>query len=313
MKMSVIDNKRMIIRVCKLYYEQNLSQKEISFQLGISRPQISRLLAYAKDQNIVSIKINNPFAKESEIEKKLIKQYKLKDALVVNTNGLKGQQALDELGKQVSEQLETYISDNDLVGVMSGKTISAVVKAIDSFNRKGVEFIPLIGGIGSSGADWHANVIAQNFADKVRGKYYLLNSPVIVNNSESKALLMREPHIGDIIEKSKKSDVAIVGIGQVDMISTTVQSGALSIDDVNMLKASNAVASICTSYVDADGNIVENEITERSLGLTLEDLRECKQVIAIAIGNSKIEAIKAVLLSGYIDVFITNIDTAYAI
>jgi DNA-binding transcriptional regulator LsrR (DeoR family) len=311
--MSVIDNKRMIIRVCKLYYEQNMSQKEISFQLGISRPQISRILAHAKDQNIVSVKINNPFAEESEIEKRLVEQYKLRDALVVNTNGLRGQQALDELGKQVSEQLETYISDHDLVGVMSGKTISAVVKAIDSFNRKGVEFIPLIGGIGSSGADWHANVIAQNFADKVRGKYYLLNSPVIVNNLESKALLMREPHIGDIIEKSKSSDVAIVGIGQVDMISTTVQSGALSIDDVNRLKTAKAVASICTSYVDVDGKIIENEITERSLGLTLEELRECKQVIAIAIGNSKIEAIKAVLLSGYIDVFITNIDTAYAI
>lgn len=311
--MSIISNNRMIIKVCKLYYEQSLSQKEISYQLGISRPQISRMLASAKEQNIVSIKINNPYAEESLSEKWLIDQFNLQDALVVNTNGLIGGPALEELGRQVGEQLDIYIADNDLVGVMSGKTISAVVKAVEGFHRNNVEFVPLIGGIGSSGADWHANAIAQSFADRVNGKYYLLNSPVIVNSREAKSLLMLEPHIGDIIEKGRKCDVAIVGIGQVDITSTTVQSGALSTEDVERLKALNAVASVCTSYLDSTGRIIQNDLTSRSLGVTLEDLSACRRVIAVAIGSSKIEAIKAVLSSGYIDVFITNTDTAIAI
>ncbi len=307
---SIIDNRRMIIKVCKLYYEQNLSQKEISYELGVSRPQISRMLAFAKSQNIVTVKVKDPFEEESRYEKELIEQFNLTDVLVVNTNGLGKQEALDELGKHVGEQMETYISDHNLVGVMSGKTISAVVKGIDSFTRKGVEFIPLIGGFGSSGADWHANVIAQNFANKVHAKYYLLNSPVVVNNAESKKLLMSEPHIGDIIEKAKKCDVAIVGIGEMDIHSTTAQSGALSEEDVERLRNSKAVASICTSYLDVSGKIIENDITKRSLGVALDELDSCKKVIAIAIGKSKIEAIKSVLLSGYIDVFITNIETA---
>ena len=59
--MAITDNLRMMVKVCRLYYEENLSQKEISALMGISRPQISRMLTCARSKNIVSIKINNPF------------------------------------------------------------------------------------------------------------------------------------------------------------------------------------------------------------------------------------------------------------
>lgn len=39
--MAITDNLRMMVKVCRLYYEENLSQKEISALMGISRPQIS--------------------------------------------------------------------------------------------------------------------------------------------------------------------------------------------------------------------------------------------------------------------------------
>ena len=37
--MAITDNLRMMVKVCRLYYEENLSQKEISALMGISRPQ----------------------------------------------------------------------------------------------------------------------------------------------------------------------------------------------------------------------------------------------------------------------------------
>ena len=308
--MSITDNTRIIVKVCKLYYEENRSQKEISGLLGISRPQISRILSYAKSNDIVSVKINNPYAEESQLEKAMLNKYSLKDAVVVDTNGLSPQYALEELGRQASGQLETHISDGNLVGVMSGKTISAVAKSLKSAEYNGIECIPLIGGIGSDGAEWYANIIAQNFAERVGGKYYLLNAPIIVKSKDAKEVLMREPHIGDIIEKAKQCDVAIVGIGEVSKNSTTVQAGGISMEDIHKLKESNAVASICTSYVNEMGKIVESDISERSIGVKLEELNKCKKIIAIAMGKEKVEAIKSVLIGGFIDVFITNIETA---
>ena len=70
-----------------------------------------------------------------------------------------------------------------------------------------------------------------------------------------------------------------------------------------------AVASVCTSYVNEHGEVVDNPITRRSIGQTLEKRRKCK-IIAIAAGKSKVEAIKAVLSGGYIDVLITTLESA---
>lgn len=310
--MAITDNMRMTIKVCQLYYEDNLSQKEISSQLGISRPQISRLLTYAKTNNIVSIKINNPYIDETRLEHLLTEKYHLIDALVLNTNGAGESGRLEEFGRLAADYMDAYIMDNNRVGIMSGQTISSVVWAIKHFERRGLEFVPLVGGIGSANGNFHANVIAQRFAECSGGKSYILNAPVIVQSEESRNLLMSEPEIAAVLKKGSACDVAIVGIGQIDMSSTTAQAGALSVDDIEKLKGAGAVASVCTSYIDSSGRLIDTDLIGRSIGQTLGQIKKCK-TIALAIGNSKVESIKAALSGGYIDVLMTDLETARAI
>ena len=69
--MSVIDNKKLMVRAAQLYYLYENNQKEISQKLGISRAQVSRLLTAAREEGIVEIKINNPFLDETELEQAL--------------------------------------------------------------------------------------------------------------------------------------------------------------------------------------------------------------------------------------------------
>ncbi|HYE82639.1 MAG TPA: sugar-binding transcriptional regulator [Clostridia bacterium] len=310
--MAITGNMRMTIKVCQLYYEDNLSQKEISAQLGISRPQISRLLTYARTNNIVSVKINNPYIDETRLEHLLVEKYRMKDALVLNTNGAGEAGRLDEFGRLAANYLDAYIMDNNRVGVMSGQTISRVVWSIRHFDRRGLEFVPLVGGIGSASVNFHANVIAQRFAECSGGSSYILNAPVIVQSEESRNILVSEPEIAAVLDKGNSCDVAIVGIGQIDMSSTTAQAGALGTEDIEKLKAAGAVASVCTSYINDRGGLVETDLNKRSIGQTLDKIKKCR-TIALAIGSSKVEAIKAVLLGGYVDVFITDLETARAI
>lgn len=310
--MAITENQRITIKVCEMYYKDNLSQKEISYKLGISRPQISRILTTARANNIVTIKIENPYRDETMLEKELIEMFGLNDALVFNTEGLTSENALLEIGRQAATQIEVYIPNESKVGIMSGRTISELVKSIKGMERNGLEFIPLIGGMGSSGLDWHANIITKAFADKVSGNYSYLNAPVMVKNIESKEILIEEPEIRNVLEKGAQCDIAIVGIGQVNENSASVVAGSLSIEEVEYLKKIGAVASVCASYVNREGKIVENDITDRSIGQTLGSLRKSKK-IAIAIGKSKIEAIRAVLKGGYVNVLITNVETAKGI
>jgi deoxyribonucleoside regulator len=310
--MAITDNVRMTIKVCRLYYEENMSQKEISAQLGISRPQVSRMLAHARANNIVSIKINNPFVDEARLEQLLMERFHLKDVLVVNTNGASEKGRLEEFGRLAAGYLGACISENNRVGVMSGKTISSVAWSIKRLEHRGLEFVPLVGGIGSAGVNYHANAIAQRFADCSSGSCYVLNAPVIVNSEESRNMLIKEPGIAKVLKKGEFCDVAIVGIGQIDISSTTAQAGAMNLNDIKMLKEAGAVASVCTSYINDSGELVHTELNRRSIGQTLEQLKKCK-TIALAIGNKKVQSIKAALLCGYIDVFITDLETARAI
>ena len=51
------------------------------------------------------------------------------------------------------------------------------------------------------------------------------------------------------------------------------------------------------------------ESTHRTIGVSLSDMKKSR-IIAAAIGDSKVEAIRAVLKSGKIDVLVTDIVTA---
>lgn len=311
--MAITDNLRMTLKVCQLYYEQNLSQKEISAQLGISRPQISRMLSSARNNNVVSIRINNPFLDETKLEHELMERYGLKDVLVLNTaKSDESENELDVFGRMAAECIDAYIMDQNRVGVMSGQTISNLARSIKHLNRRGLEFIPLVGGMGATSADWHANAIARRFSECSGGSCYVLNAPIIVQSRQSRDILIQEPEIASVLEKGTSCDVVVVGIGQINSDSTNVKAGTLDNGDIEMLKQAGAVASVCTSYLNEQGKIIETELNERTIGLSLNQLKKCR-TIALAIGKDKSESIKAALSSGYLDVFITNLDTARVI
>ena len=50
---KVIDDPRLMVRVCDLYYNQGISQQQIAKDLNLSRPTVSRVLALAREQGIV--------------------------------------------------------------------------------------------------------------------------------------------------------------------------------------------------------------------------------------------------------------------
>ncbi len=305
--MAIQDNLRLVVKVCKLYYEGALSQKEISCLLGISRPQISRILEHAKASGIVKITIRDTPRAETDLELALCRTYGLSDAFVVDTGGAAGLPPV--FAEQCAAQLENYIPDNASVGVMSGKTVASVVAAIPQFRRHGLTFVPLIGGFGSEGADWHANVIARQFAQKARGEYLLLNVPVLVQSEAVRDMLVREPEIAQVLERGARCDVELIGIGQISPRSTSYQSGAFGEGELNELLREGAVASVCTSHLNKDGQCIETPLAKRSIGQPVRRQRTAK-VIAMATGKSKLEAVRATLKGGYVDVLMTSLDLA---
>ena len=57
---KIIDDIRLIYKCCSLYYEDNMSQQEISETLQISRPSVARMIKSGRRSGIVKIEIKNP-------------------------------------------------------------------------------------------------------------------------------------------------------------------------------------------------------------------------------------------------------------
>lgn len=292
--LSIFNNIRLMIKVCEMYYIQNLSQKEISSRLSVSRPQISRILAQARDDGIVNIKINNPHRRETELEQSLIQRYSLRDALVIDSGEGSPQDRMERFASEVAEQLDSYLPGESVVGVMSGNTIKSVVGALQPTKKKLQSVIPLVGGIGAESVDLHANSIAQRLASKYNTSAFSLNAPALARDPVAAEMFRREPSVAKVLEMGSRCDVALVGIGSVCMEATNIRVGELTEMDLNYLNEHGAQASICCSYINSQGGNVGEQLSMRSIGQSISSLKKPK-IIAMALGNSKVEAIRAAL------------------
>ena len=56
---KIVDDVRLMAQISDMYYNQDIDQKMIAKQLGLSRPTISRLITNAKEKGIVKIEIRH--------------------------------------------------------------------------------------------------------------------------------------------------------------------------------------------------------------------------------------------------------------
>ena len=306
--MGVLDNTKYIFKVCEMYYRDGLSQKEISADLGISRSQISRIIATANERNLVTVRFNYPNSFEAHYQDLIKARYGV-DAVVFDLGDASGDAELRLLAGKCADYLAIEIRDGYRVGIMSSRTVKYVADNIPVTKKHGFEYVPLCGGFSSNGIDWYANEIAHLMASKTNGKYYVFTAPNFAKSVEAKNVFVAEPSVKQVLDLIPLCDISLVGIGNIDAYSTGSLARELTEDELESLRALNAVSSICSSYLDADGNVLRTSLSDRMIGASISDIQGSK-VFAIACGHEKADAIKAVLCGKVIDVLITSLSTA---
>lgn len=196
-----------------------------------------------------------------------------------------------------------------MIGVSSGHSINSVSTRVTSFKRLGITFVPLAGGFGAS-SDFQANINARNFGVRSQSQYVQRNAPYYVKGENVYKALINEPDIKQVLDKWKNLSAAIVGIGQYGRNSTLINSGLLPTSQINELYEKNAVSSIGASFLNKNGGLIDYSFSDHIIGITLEQLHKIPRVIGISYGKDKVKAIMAALLGHWIDVLITDRNTA---
>lgn len=305
------DELRLLVKICKMYYLEDLSQNEIANQLFISRPQVSKLISKAKKNNIISVQINDPFSEENQVADQLKKRYHLDNAVVVDTRGKSCTEELETLAKNISITLTSFVSNGSVIGISAGYTVAACSKYTNIYNCKDLMFVPLIAGQSFEGENWYANVNCQRFGTRLQGKYMVLNTPLIVSSKE-RIELEGNKAVKPVLDCYNDLDVILLGIGQTTPRSTLGKC-PISKEEINWAYEHGVKAIIGASFIDAGGNEMLDTQSDFFIGIKAPQIKKCKSVIAVAIGIDKVEAIKATLKGEYVNVFCTNLATGYAL
>lgn len=297
----------LLIEIATLYYYDGLTQREIAKRFGISRSNVSRLLTEARNRGIVEIKVKQKIPLDYNLQKEIRSRFSLKDVKILKFYGLDYQEMLRKLGTIAARYLKTILNKVSIVGMSWGTAIYEVVNAFESEFYQNIEVIQMIGGIGAENPDIDGTELARRLAEKVGGRYRYLHAPLIVENADIKKAIIVEKNVKEVLQKVKKADVAIVGIGSTDpTVSSLVRAGYLNKKELNEIRKLGAVGDICARHFDINGNLCQIDLNERVIGIDTDVLKDINYVIGVAGGKAKASAILGVLRGGYINVLISD-------
>ena len=310
---KVVDDVHLMVKVCDLYYNQNISQQQIAKTLNLSRPTVSRLLASAREQGIVQINISNlDEIKYWELERQLEKEYYLKNVLIVDSPST-DEELKNVLGNAAGRYLEYTIKEGNTVGVSMGSTLYQVVSRMSEPMAKDVNFVPLIGGMGELRMELHSNSLAEAMSRTYEGKFIPLHAPARVSSAAIRDELIKEESLNRAIRLAEHLDVAIVGIGYPNEGSAIKATGYFKENEMELLKERNVAGEICMQFYDISGDTSPFENDNNVVGLDIHKLRKVPCSIGIAGGMEKISAIRGALAGKYINTLITDYCCAEAL
>lgn len=291
-----------MLRVAKKYYDYHMDQKTIAEQEGISNSTVSRMIQKAIDMGYVKISIDYPFLSNEELSRELQKAYGLKEVFLVPVVVDDPKGIMIDTCKAAAAALPKYLESGTVIGTAWGRTMKCLSSYIPDLKVQDIKIVQLNGTCNKTDIPAGAEAMIEAMARQGRGTGYIIPAPIMVDNPETARILKEDSVVKEILEMTKKCDTAVVSIGAVSRECMMYQAGYLSEESVERLLDSGAVGDICSNFYDKDGNMADQEMDQRRIGISLTDLRNIPCKIGVVSGVNKAAALHGALKGGYIDV-----------
>lgn len=282
-----------------------VGRRSLAASLGLTERILRSEVEFLKEQNLLSVSpVGMSLTNEGKeilqklasimrevtgidvMEAKLKKQLNVKEVIVVSGNSDESPWVKSELGRTCANIIRERLCHNDIIAVTGGSTMAAVAEKLTrDFYEKNVLFVPARGGIGEDVKN-QANTICAKMAEVTGARHRVLYVPDQVSK-EMYQSIMKEPQIHDVLTLIKSAGMVLHGIGDAMVMAkrrNTVE------EDMKTIIAGKAAGEAFGYYFDKDGKIVHKVQT---IGLQLDDLKNVRNVIAVAGGATKGNAIRA--------------------
>lgn len=292
----------------KLYYA-GLSQQEVAQRLHVSRPTVSKLLAYARRRGFVRIEIHDPREQDPMLLDTLRERFNLLDVRLVSPVGPGKDLLRAALGREGARLLSSLVRDGDRIGAVGSRTLVELARSLEPVHRHHVELIQMARGLlpAERGLDEEACLV--RMAQAFDAHLHLLDMPLVLGSIAERNDLHRTPRGRRVMEMVDQARIALFTVGEIHSDLQHLGHEVLSAVEREALIERGA-GDLCSHFIDVHGRICLPDLTHRTTGITLAELRSKEQRILVAGGEAKAPVMRAALANGYVNRLITDVSAA---
>ncbi len=296
----------LVVRAAWLYHGDGLTQEQVAKRLFVSRQTVGRLLEAARAQGVVRIEIDARCLAALGLSTRLRDTFGLTDAIVVprdDESPMPAGRVNERVAAALAAYVRRYLHPGAVVGVGWGDTVARALAMLAGESLEGVSLVSAAGSI---------QALTQSLAGdpKLASHLRVMPAPLLVSSPEAAALLRQEAAVRDVLDLAATAIVTLTGIGSAGPQASAVRSGVLTAAEVARFTAMGAVGDMLGEWFDAQGRIVSAATSDRRIGIGLEELRDKPNVVGVAGGRHKAEAVLGAIRGGYIKVLVTDENTA---
>lgn len=300
------------IRAAWLHYAGGLTQAEVAARLNISTVKANRLVNWANRNGAVKVSIVGEVAECAMLETRVAERFGLSYCEVVPELYEPGL-PLRALGTAGAAFLQREIATlgEGVVGLGHGRTLAAAAAALPRFDAGNVRFVSLLGGLTRN---FSANPydVMHRLAERTGAAAYVMPLPFFANTSGDKEVLLAQRGVADIFDLAANADLMVVGIGTAQPDAQLVSSDMIKLEEIGEVQQRGGVGEMIGHFFDKEGRVIETSLTARTIAADLHRLTG-RRIVALAGGMGKVQGIRAVLKSGFLQGLITDERTARAL
>ena len=266
-----------------MYYDEDMGQSEIAKQLNVSRPTVSRMLSTARERGMVQIKVIHPNADgNAELSADLREALSLDSVYLAR--GLQASAHGTGMQNAVIRAIHDMgLQPGDGLVISSGMAVYGTT-AMDLPDLTGVSLAPAVGGVAEP-EPWHqTNEIVRTIAQRTGASYTPIFAGAIPSPLMYQAV-QEDDAFSEVRQIWHYAKGSLVGVGALTTGRTSI-SKAIPQD---MLEGS--VGDVCLHFFNASGQEMEFPGSDRTIRISLEDLRAIPYSTAIAVGAEKVQSI----------------------
>jgi DNA-binding transcriptional regulator LsrR (DeoR family) len=288
--------------VAQKFYREGRSKIEIAEELGCSRFKVARILDEALERGLVEVRINLPAQVDPDLSTRLAGRFGLNRAIVVDAAD--PAPAHEQVCTVAADLLSELVTAEDVLGLSCSRSVTATIDALRRLAPCRV--VQLTGTL--AGAEHGPGSVesVRRAAEVGRGAAYPIYAPMVLPDEATARALAHQGDISAVMRRFPEVTIALVSVGAWSADSSSVWQ---TLDDDRLREAATAagaVGEIGARLFDGDGQAMSAPIDGRVLGVSLEQLRGMNEVIALALGRQRSEAIRASLAGGLVTTLVCD-------